>query len=317
MAFVYNLDSSTKYSSSGKTVKTEREYLPYTVDYSKYFVKYDTSTPDYIKLDLKSQGDIEKEASEHYKDLYNTYIDNTIKERDYSLSLLGDALQGVDPLYDQKVNTIKEAYALNSQALTNSTLSKGMGRSSYAMDLQQENIENMSNELNTTNAQRLQEKEDIQKQIQGVNLEQELAQNQYEAQRDYDIRSMSAELISDQNKSMIDAQKYNNDLYESRSKLLLDQYKHNLDVQKYMDSLNTIKQTITTTTTSSTRNVYKREYDAGQTLKEWNSLGTLNERQNFLLINAAVLQEHDKNLYEYFQNENVNYVMDMARNIFK
>ena len=280
------------------TTKTENTYnkLPYKVDYDKYFVKVDTSTPNYYYPDIKTDDDIYSEATNRVKDLYDTYLQNEKDSTDYAVDKLKESLSYIDDSYKTRYDSLKSSYDNAKDNIENQTLSRGMGRSSLKTDMLNQNSNDYANDVRNIDTLKQRDKDDVNDKIEDIRQQSLLEQKEIMAKKNSEIEKLASEMKKDRDKQIFDAQKYNNQLYMDKSKLVLSQVKHNLDVQKYIDSMNVIKTKITTTTTTSSTSVYKDKNDtAHEIYTEFNSLSDL-EKVAYYDANKYKIQKASKDL---------------------
>lgn len=320
MAKMKIASSRSSYSSS-KTVKEEYKTVAGPkVDYSKYFMSA-PKEPEYYKPSVKTDGEILKEAQNRFNGLYDTYINNSAKERDFNIAAINSSISALNPVYGQRINTLKESYLDNEKQLMNSAMSKGMGRSSYLIDSKKENNLKMTRDINYVNEEKQRKTDQLKQGIKEEYIKFENSKDKYNAQRNFEIAKLTAQMEKERDKTLFDAQKYNDGLYQNYSKLLLDRQKHNLNVQKYIDSLNTKKVTVTTTTKTTKSTTYKPEagVDREAVGALWGQMSG-GQKIKYVQQNRNALKTGAPDLLSRYSTEaaqyGVNYAINKLKNLF-
>lgn len=311
--------SNSKYYS--KTIKEEYKNIGGPkVDYSKYYMSA-PKAPSYYNPKTMTDEQMLKNAQDRVHGIYNTYIKNSQMERDFNIGTIKSAIEQLNPLYQDRMGALRDNYAEKERDLMNNALSKGMGRSSYIGDVKSENSAKMSKGLNSIDMEHKQAQKNLGREMEKENLKFDQAKNKYTAQKSMDTKSLVAQMQKDRDKTLFDAQKYNDGLYENYTKLVLNQQKHNLDVQKYIDSLNAKKVTVTTTTRTSSSNTYKRDdkVDRDAINELW---GKMDYAQKIAYVkkNTTDLKSAVPDLYYKFNKDIAEYVnntfIDKIKNHF-
>lgn len=330
MAKMKVASSKTSYSTS-KTIKEEYKTVAGPkVDYTKYFMDA-PKAPKYYTPTVKTDKEILKEAENRYKGLYDTYIKNSERERNVNVDTINRAINALDSVYEERLTLLKDSYKDKEKALKNNAMSKGMGRSSYLIDSQNENNKKMLRDTHYLNNEKQHTTAELEEKVQQEYADFENKRDLYNARREYEIDKLTAEMERDRNKTLFEAQKYNDSLYDNYNKLLLNQKKHNLNVQKYIDSLNTKKITVTTTNKTTKSTTYKSQTGKSQTSKSQTGLDreaveSLWSRMNggqkikYVQQNKSLLKAGAADLYGKYATEaglyGVNTAFNQLKNLF-
>lgn len=198
-----------------------------------YSSGYNVPAPSYYYPSVKNDEQIKSFAKEQTDGVYNTYIDSLGKAKDHNVSLIEDAMKQIEPLYEERIADLRGAYEYKGQQLSDYANSRGMGRSSYALDMQNRNLSDLGKAENKVQQEKLKDINGLNREILTLKMEYENNKVNLTAQKDAEYRMMIYELEKERNSTLWEAQKYNQQLWSDYQDRVMDERKYQLDVQKY------------------------------------------------------------------------------------
>lgn len=283
----------------------------------KYNSSYNVSAPNYYYPTVKTDDEIKDFAKGQTEDVYGTHIKNLENAKDYGVSLIEEAIKELEPLYENRINDLRDAYKYKGQQLGDYALSRGMGRSSHALDMQNKNYTELTNAEGSVQQEKMGQVNSLNRDILSLKMEYEHNKTNLTAQKDAEYRKMIYELEKERNDVLWEAQKYNDKLWGdyqdrimSERKYQLDLQKYNLEVEKYQLSLLKYQQQLNAPTSSGGRSSSGRkssgsgsvQVDHNRIASTWNGLN-FSGKITYFEKNAGALKKASPNLYAQMNRE--------------
>ncbi len=166
-----------------------------------------------------TDAQIQQTAKQKADTKYDWQISQASQKADYNKYLLEQKKEALSPTYDAKEKALQAAYAKTKQKLAEDTLSRGMARSSYASDVQNEANSEQDSEITALKAELSSNIKNIDDQIGEIQLKllqsnEELSQKKQAAMLD-----TIADLQAERQKTLIKVLEYNNSLALKLAKL--------------------------------------------------------------------------------------------------
>ena len=208
-------------------------------------------------------------AEEEYKSDYDLLFNQTKRKKD----VMTQAIRDAESDYESVLATLEKEYEGASKTLSEEALARGLGRSSYALDLQSENLSDKQTSLSQLMSDKMQAVNVIQNQIDA--LEQDFIDNQtyLSKKKEEEIKSILIDLKQERDDTIREVLEYNNEL-------IMDQKELALKIKKASSS----SSSRTTKTTKS-----NSKQTASTLMDEYNSL-TGAGKLKFFNENEAVLK---------------------------
>lgn len=160
-------------------------------------------------------------AGEDYKTDYDLLFSQTKSKKD----VMAQAIRDAERDYENAIKAMEKEYKSASESLSDEALARGLGRSSYALDLQSENLNNQQDSLTALLSDKMQAVNVIQNQID--RLEQEFIDNQtyLSKKKEDELKSKLIDLRQERDDTMRDVLEYNNDLIMDQKALAIKRLK--------------------------------------------------------------------------------------------
>lgn len=267
---------------------------------------YGVKPPDYYYPIVKTDEEMKTYAKNRAEGLYNAYLNNLQTSADYKKSLVEQAVKDLDPLYQQRITDLRESYQRKGDQLSDYALSRGMGRSSYAMDVQNRNLQELSRDEHTVQQEKMQQVNRYNQEILALSMDLENSKNELTAKMQREILDTIRELEKERDSTLWEAQKYNDDLWRNYQSMILkekeyqlSQKKYELDVQKYQASL---RAKSGGGSGRSSRKTSGGGLDTGSILKTWNGL-SFNDKIKYLDENGKNIKAKNSSFYQQLKKE--------------
>jgi len=228
-------------------------------------------------------------AEQSYQNAYNQLFNTTKSKK----NILLKSIQDVESDYEKSISEMGSYFKNSAEILSDDALSRGLSRSSYALDLQNENETNRQDALRQLLSDRMETINEIQNQIDILEQEYLENQNYLSNQKSAEIEQTLSDLKDNRDQTMREVLEYNNDLILDYKDYQLDELEANRDYEIALKKLNK--------KTSSSSGSSKKT--ASRTLMdEWNSL-TGPGKLKFYSENAEALKALDLDIYKNIVRE--------------
>lgn len=244
-------------------------------------LEYDSPSDD----DLYEQAQYKAEQS--YQDDYDQLFNTTVSKK----NILLRAIQDAETDYAKSIDEMNSYFKDSSEKLSDEALTRGLGRSTYALDIQSENESDRQQTLQSLLAEKVDAVNTIQDNIDS--LEQEFLENQnyLTNQKTEDIENLLSALKTERDETLREINEYNNELILDYKDYQLDQLEADRDYQIALKKLN--KKTYSSGSSDSASNTL---------MDEWNSL-TDAGKLKFYSENTDALKSLDLDTYKNIVRE--------------
>jgi|GEM_PF-3162118 len=172
-------------------------------------MEYTPLTDEQIQSTAKQKADTE----------YDWQISQAQQKADYDNYLLEQKKAALLDTYDTKEKALQEAYAKSRKELAEDNLSKGMGRSSYAQDVQNESYIKQNDDIAALKSELGGEIKDIDDKIAEVQLKLLQSNEKLSQEKQKEMLDTIANLQKERQKTLTKVLEYNNSLALKLKKL--------------------------------------------------------------------------------------------------
>lgn len=196
---------------------TEAAYNTY-----KDYVEGTGASPDSFKMlsyDPLSDEQIQNIAKQQADTKYDYQLNNAKQDADYDTYILEQKAAALTPQYDLKIKALQDAYAQKRKELSQTNLSKGMGRSSYAKDVQDQTFVSQQSDTDSLKSELNSSLKDIDDQINKVQMELLQDNETISSKKQADMLDTIASLQKERQNTLTKIIEYNNSLALKLKKL--------------------------------------------------------------------------------------------------
>jgi|GEM_PF-2545246 len=184
---------------------------PYTTNSNLQFMRYDEPTDEKLLKLAKSQ------AEKGYKDEFDRLFDSTKSKKGMMLRAIKDAEKD----YSDSTREMNRHFEETGQVLSDEALSRGLGRSSYALDLQMNNQTDKQRSLQKLLDYKVSAVNEVQNQIDSLEKEFLNNQNYLSRKKTEDIQNILTGLKAERDETIRDVIEYNNKIAMQQKNYLL------------------------------------------------------------------------------------------------
>ncbi len=219
-------------------------------NYSDYFKSLSKKGIKMMTYDAPTDEELYAKASLAAEEDYKSDFDRLFNQTKGKKDVMAQAIRNTESDYGTALQSLEKEYESASKLLSEEALARGLGRSSYALDLQSENLNEKQESLSALMADKMQAVNVIQNQIDL--LEQEFIDNQtyLSGKKEDEIKSTLANLKAERDETIREVLEYNNELIMDQKEYDLKKLKTNRDYAAKLAKANKTTRTAPTTNTA-------------------------------------------------------------------
>lgn len=223
-------------------------------NYSDYLNSLSKKGIKMLTYDAPTDEELYAEASLAAEQDYKAEFDRLFSQTKSKKDLMTQSILDTESDYKTAAEAMEEEYEDAAKSLSEEALSRGLGRSSYALDLQSENLSDKQDSLTALMSDKIQAVNVIQNQIEA--LEQDFIDNQsyLSSKKEAEIKTTLAKLKAERDDTIREVLEYNNDL-------IMDQKEYELKKLKAQKSSSRTNSTSSNKSDSTSSSALINEYN--------------------------------------------------------